>query len=92
MKQEDLKNVKDAMLEKGDVVQIGPTCGNPVFAHHLMIVTNPKPWGAQGYVVVLDANGSRRHAFFRCNWKDFEYVGKATWVFEWTFTDQENPI
>lgn len=71
-------------LEAGDVVQLNPdTCANPMFAGCLMIVTEPKKWGAQGYVQALGENGQPGgQAFYRVTWEHMEYVGKAVWIRE----------
>ena len=72
------------ILEKGDVVQLSPTIkSNPMFGACFMVVTEPKEWGAQGYVPALGENGEiGGQAYFRVNWEDMEYVGKATWIAE----------
>lgn len=62
-------------LEIGDVVQIDPQA-DPVFGGALMMVTEPKSWGAQGFVHGLD----RGSAFYRCKFENMEFVGKASWV------------
>lgn len=69
-------------LSKGDLVQIKPeTASNPVFAGCVMVVTEPKPWGAQGYVQALGVLGAPGgQAYYRANWEDMEPVGKAVWV------------
>lgn len=68
-------------LKLGDVVQLGPDCGNPMFAYCLMTITEPKPFGAMGYVQALGANGQPGgQAFYRARWADMEYVGRAAWL------------
>ena len=47
--------------KEGDVVQLNPeTVKNKMFAGCLMVVTEPKSWGAQGYVQALGENGNPR--------------------------------
>lgn len=69
-------------LKEGDVVQLSPDLvGNPMFAACLMVVTEAKQWGAQGYVQALGEGGnSGGQAYYRAKWEEMEYVGTATWV------------
>lgn len=69
--------MKPRELKFGDVVQIGHN--GSFFADCLMVVTDPKPWGAQGYVSVPQ-NGGPKQAYYRAGWDDMEYVGTASWV------------
>lgn len=62
-------------LRPGDVVQIDPA-HDEVFGGCLMLVTEPKAWGAQGSVRVP----GRGEAYYRVPWSAMEYVGPATWV------------
>lgn len=64
-------------LKVGDVVQINPK-HDPLFGGHLMVVTEPKEWGAQGYCLPLELNPGL--ACYRCSFENMEYVGCATWV------------
>jgi hypothetical protein len=68
-------------LSKGDVVQLAPTVGNTAFAGCFMIVSEPKSFGAQGYVQAL---GTREEpggqAYYRAKWEEMELVGKAVWA------------
>lgn len=67
-------------LESGDVVQLAPTTANPMFACCFMQVTDPKPWGAQGFVQMTGENGQPGpQAYYRAAWDDMEYIGKAEW-------------
>ena len=70
-------------LEPGDVVQLDPQkIGNRAFAGCLLIVTDPKDFGCQGYVQALgetrDAPGGQ--AYLRVAWDEMEFVGRATWI------------
>lgn len=71
-------------LEVGDVVQLDPEkCPNPMFAGCLMVVTEPKPWGAQGYAQALGESGEPGgQVHYRAKWEHMEYVGKAAWIRE----------
>lgn len=71
-------------LKVGDVVQLNPeTVGNKAFAGAFMVVTEPKSWGAQGYVESIgsDAVASvKGAAYFRAKWEAMEYIGVAEFV------------
>jgi hypothetical protein len=68
-------------LARGDVVQLSPDARNPMFAACMMTVTEPRSWGAQGYVQALGENGKGgRQAYYRATWDEMELVGKAVWV------------
>lgn len=69
-------------LKEGQIVQLNPeTVGNPAFAACMMVVTEPKSWGAQGYVQALGADGSPGgQAYYRAKWEEMEPVGNAEWV------------
>jgi len=65
-------------LEVGDVIQIDPESDDR-FAGCLMIVTEPKTWGAQGYVSVPNP-GCPARAFYRCKKENFVRIGHAEWM------------
>lgn len=69
-------------LEPGMVVQLDPEkVGNPMFGGCMMTVTEPKTWGAQGYVQALGNNGKMGgQAYYRAKWEEMEFVGQAVWV------------
>jgi hypothetical protein len=73
---------KAKLKENSSVVQLNPeTVGNPAFAGAMMVVTDLKSWGVQGYVQSLgtrDAPGGQ--AYYRAKWEEVEYVGEAVWV------------
>ena len=70
-------------LEPGDVVQLSPDTLNPMFAGCMMTVTEPKEWGAQGYVQALGENRKPGGAaYYRATWEHMELVGKAVWILE----------
>ncbi len=75
------------VLEVGDVVQIDPE-HDPRFGGCLMMVTERKSWGAQGFVAIPHADGPQ-NAYYRCKYKDMEYVGRASWIPEPTDVSQE---
>lgn len=64
------------------VVQLSPeTTKNPMFKGCMMIVTEIKDWGVQGYVQAL---GQRMQpggqAYYRATWDEFVWVGEAFWT------------
>jgi hypothetical protein len=70
-------------LVPGDVVQLSPDVRNPMFAGCMMTVTEPKGWGAQGYVQMTGENGQPGgQAYYRANWDEMEFVGYAQWMIE----------
>jgi hypothetical protein len=70
-------------LQIGQIMQLNPdTVRNRMFAGCLMTVTEPKSWGAQGYVQSL---GEDEHAggqaYYRATWEEMEPTGGiAEWV------------
>lgn len=69
-------------LSVGDLVQLNPTkVKNSMFAGSIMVVTEPKVFGAQGYVQALGENGQPGgQAYYRASWEEMELVGKAIWI------------
>lgn len=71
-------------LKVGEIVQIDPTWdngrGRQWFGGCLMVVTESKTWGAQGYVQNCGSSGL---AYFRCEWQHMEPTGgMAQWMLE----------
>ena len=79
--------MKPTPLQIGDIVQINPE-HDEIFAACIMVVTEPKPWGAQGYVTIPHAEGSAR-AYYRCKYENMELVGKAEWIRQHPKEDKE---
>lgn len=71
-------------LKAGDVVQIDPLlAGNPAFAGCFMVVTEPKSWGAQGYVqAVGNAGQPGGQAYYRAKNEEIQLIGQAVWMVE----------
>ena len=67
-------------IEEGDVVQIDPESDGK-FAACLMVVTEVKGWGLQGYVTVPGSvvGGSGR-AFYRVKHDNYVKIGPAKWL------------
>jgi hypothetical protein len=66
----------------GDVVQLNPeTCRNQMFAACMMTITEPKTFGAQGYVQCTGRDGMPGgQAFYRANWEEMDFVGRAPFI------------
>ena len=64
-------------LKVGEVVQLSPEdCRNRMFAGCIMTVTEPKTWGAQGYVQALGTDEKPGGmAYYRANWDEMEVTG-----------------
>lgn len=78
-----MKPVPDLAI--GDIMQLNPdpdVTRNAMFCACMFVVTEPKPWGAQGYVQGLGENGQRGgQAYYRANWEEMEpTAGKAVWI------------
>lgn len=71
-------NMTEEKWEIGDIIQIDPE-HDPIFAACLMIVTEPKSWGAQGYCAAPDSPGPAL-AYYRLKFENGVRVGKAEWV------------
>lgn len=72
-------------IAAGHIVQLDPaTTTNPMFGGCLMVVTEIKSWGVQGYVQGLGADGKcGGQAFYRAKFGTFEPTGgRAVWVLE----------
>jgi hypothetical protein len=69
-------------LQIGQIVQLGPNAGNPAFTYCLMVVTEIRVWGAQGFVQALgtrDEIGGQ--AYYRAKWDEMEPTGGfAVWM------------
>jgi len=67
-------------LSYGDVVQLNP---DHQFGGMLLVVSEPKSFGCQGYLLApdnFDAVRFKGKAYLRLKWEDMEYVGKLYWV------------
>jgi len=66
--------MEQRLLEKGDVVQLTREDG---FFGCFMVVTKPKSFGAQGYVLMPTKNELPSQVFYRASWDNMEYIGKS---------------
>jgi len=57
-------------------VQIDPE-HDRIFGGCLMVVTEPKSWGAQGYFLIPGALGA---AYYRCEHDKMTKVGRSHWM------------
>ena len=72
--------MKQTELKIGEIVQLNPlTTLNPMFRGCMLIVTDPKPWGAQGYVQGLGENEEiGGQYYYRAKWEEMEQTGGMT--------------
>lgn len=68
-------------LEIGDIVQINPDYKKQ-FGGLLLVVTEPKSWGCQGYIIgnVDGAVTWKGRAYLRPKFEEMEYIGKLIWI------------
>ena len=73
---------KTDSLRIGHLVQLNPeTVKNKMFTACIMVITEVKPWGAQGYVQALGESGQPGgQAYYRARWDEMELVGIAEWI------------
>jgi hypothetical protein len=70
-------------LKFGELVQLNPdTVRIKAFAGCFMVVTEPKAFGAEGFVQVLGADRYTPggQAYYRAHWDEMEWVGVAKFV------------
>ena len=65
-------------LQAGDIVQVNPN--KEMFGGCMVVVTEPKSWGCQGYVQSAGVPGQQ---YIRLKHEDIEPTGgKAVWIVE----------
>lgn len=70
--------MENRKLKPGEIVQIAPNPNNSMFDYCLMIVTEPKSFGAQGYVKNAGSDGQ---VYIRLTFEQMEPTGGfAEWV------------
>lgn len=69
-------------LKIGQLVQLNPeTVRNVMFTGCIMVITEPKEWGAQGYVQGLGQNEEPGgQYYYRAKWEEMELVGEVEWI------------
>ena len=71
-----MSDQKTADYQQGDIVQVNPSV--ECFGGCLVVVTEPKTFGIQGYVQSAGVNGQQ---YIRLKTGDFEPTGgRAVWV------------
>lgn len=62
--------------QPGNIVQVSPE--KKMFGACLVVVTEVKDWGIQGYVKNAGVDGN---TYIRLKWEDFEHTnGSAVWM------------
>lgn len=73
--------VNKTELETGDVVQLNENCNNPMLKYCFMTVTEPKAWGAQGYVQCTGENEKPGgQAYYRAKFEEMDLIGHTTLI------------
>ena len=68
-------------LKVGNIVQINPTVHKGFFPGCFMVVTEPKAFGAQGYIATPRSRDEPpAMAYYRAKWDEMELVGHAEWI------------
>ncbi len=78
-------------LQIGDVVQLRP---EHKFGGFLVVVTEPKDWGCQGYLMSqyeVEATRFKGVAYLRPRFEEFEFVGKLHWMPADEIAHEERP-
>lgn len=72
----------DFHLQAGMLVQLNPvTVRDKNYAGCVMVVSEAKVWGVNGYVQTVGSTGAPGHmALYHANWEEIEVAGVATWV------------
>lgn len=85
------ENMKKIELQLGDIVQLSPE--HEKFPGFLLVVTEPKEWGAMGYLMSqfqFDATRFKGVAYLRAKFEEFEFVGKIHWLWESSTEEESN--
>lgn len=69
---------KDERVKVGSVLQIDPQ-HDERFGASLLVVTEVKSWGVQGYIRVPQVPKAS-NAFYRVEWAKVEYIGESAWL------------
>lgn len=77
--------MKPTPLEVGEIVQLDPaTVRNRAFAGCFMVVSEPKAFGAQGYIQPIGENRdtpAEGWCYYRANWDEMERTGgRVVWM------------
>lgn len=77
-------------LQEGDLLQLNPHHEN--FGGMLIVVTEPKSWGCQGYLMAsrnFEATRYKGRAYLRAKFEEMEYIGRLEW-FEYIKEEDES--
>jgi hypothetical protein len=67
---------QDASIKHDDIVQVNPS--KEMFGGCMVVVTEVKGWGIQGYVQSAGVDGQQ---YIRLKFGEFEFTGgKAVWI------------
>lgn len=73
-------NKPNEPLEPGDVFQINETHGRLGWVGALVLATEIKSWGIQGFVSHVETHDQQNRAYIRLKWIEIDYVGHAPLV------------
>lgn len=74
---QDADALKKAECRAGAVYQINEHFPRKGWIGALVMVTEPKPWGIQGFVSHLKTHDEQSHAYIRLEWQHIDFVGHA---------------
>lgn len=66
--------------QRGDVFQINEKHGRLGWIGALVLATEVKPWGIQGFVSHVVSHEEQTRAYIRLEWNEIDFVGKAVLV------------
>lgn len=72
--------VHGSLVRRGSVVQINEKHGRDGWTGALLIVTEVKPWGVQGFVHCIETHDQYSRAYIRLPDDEFDYIGHAALV------------
>ncbi len=73
--------MRDPRIKVGSVVQLNETASSPCYVSCLLVVTEIKSFGVQGYVAIPgDCEFPAGQAYLRPKWEAIEYIGEAVLV------------
>ena len=69
--------MQERTLNVGEIVQLSPfDCRNKMFGGCYMTITEPKSFGAMGFIQALGQDGEiGGHAYYRARWEEMEETG-----------------
>lgn len=64
-------------MKVGDLYQITEPHGRKGWVGAIVMATEIKPWGIQGFVHVVESHDQSGRAYIRLKWEEIEHVGFA---------------